>query len=320
MVSMAVFSILALTLAIFMNATVDSYTLGTSRKSAYSTATAILNQLELDLVQAFLAPGGMNPDVDVRFLATRDEFGNSRLGFVAMSSNPAASDPETPGSDIGLREICWYMSSSGTIPFSLMRGERLQIGGEGSIIDDPGTNTSNTGTFGKNIGYFSVRFIPDASSLSDEGINLGEDVLERGYPVWDSTRGNPALTDFGLYDEGSANDPWDDIMPMRVVVTLTVIPDTGMLANLMETLDNNATKIVVDTTNGFPPLGGEIDPFIFIDNEWMQYDGVDEETFSVFLRGAHGTVPAPHPIGAQVRAGYSFIRTIVIPCGGKAVR
>ncbi len=88
LVSMAIFMILGIALATFMTSSVESFRLNTARKQAWSTASAVLGQLELDLTHAWLAPGDRNPDIDVKFVGTREANGCTKLVFVATSANP----------------------------------------------------------------------------------------------------------------------------------------------------------------------------------------------------------------------------------------
>ena len=136
-------------------------------------------------------------------------------------------------------------------------------------------------------------------------------------PVWDSTRG--ILPDFPWKADDSADDPWDDILPERVRVVLTVFPTFGMRAYLMEDAPAEATILKVDTTEGFPPAGNDLESFVLVDSEWMRIVQVTGDSFTV-ERGARGTSPAAHSSGAEVRAGYSFMKVVYIPCHGKAVR
>ncbi|GAB4156800.1 MAG: hypothetical protein Kow00107_06270 [Planctomycetota bacterium] len=313
LVSMAIFTVFGLALAVFMSSSVESYRINSARKQAYSTASAVLGQLQLDLTHAWIAPGDRNPNVDVKFIATRDSRGCTQLVFTAQSQNPE-EDPN----DVGLREIAWYVDPNSTFPYNLCRVERLGVGGEESLFENMMGADPATSTFGGGIGYFSIRFIPDVSSLAEEAVTIDSNVLEYGYATWDSTRGKDPR--FELFVENSADNPWDDLLPGRVVITLSVVPDSGLRAVLIDDLDANGTIVHVNDTQGFPGGNNPVESFIHIGDEWLFYATVDAENFGVFERGSRSTVPAAHKAGDEVRAGYSFIRTLVIPCGGKAIR
>ena len=313
LISMAIFTVLGMALAMFMTSSVESFRLNTARKQSWSTASAVLGQLELHLTHAWLAPGDRNPDVDVKFIGTREANGCTKLVFVATSSNP-----DTNSSDRGIREVAWYIEPGATFPYKICRSERLAVGGDQSLFSDGGGDNANTRVFATGIGYFGISYIPDVSSLSDEDVDLDQTILTEGYMVWDSTSG--IESSFPLKVENSADNPWDDILPGRLVITLTVMPVSGMRSFLVEALDGNGTMARVSDTQGFPPPNSKIESFLRIDDEWMEYTSVTEDSFGVVMRGARGTVPAPHAEAAMVRAGYSFTRTISVPCGGIAIR
>lgn len=313
LVSMAVFMLLGLALAVFMNASVQSYSVNSARRDAMSNAMAILGQIEADLVHAFLASGDRNPDTDIRFESKPDNSGTSRLVFVAQSTNPL-----TRTRDRGLREIAWYSEGAEKAPFKLKRTERFEIGGAGSLFSNiQGDTYATSATFSDMVGYFSVRFFPDLGSLTDERHNVSDANLQAGFTTWDSTRGR--IPEFPLTIAGSFENPWDDILPERMRVTLTVIPREGMRAFLMNEIGDGDTVLKVNTTDGFPPPGNDIESFVVIDNEWMQVIAIDAETITV-ARAARDTIATAHRSDAEVRAGYSFMRTIFIPCRGKALR
>ncbi len=309
MVAMAVFLLLGSALALFMNSSISAYRTNMARKKAYSSALSVLTILGADLENAFLAPGDRNPDVDVKFVCSREPNGCSKLVFVASSPDPAA-DPD----DRGLREIAWYTDGAAP-PFRLLRAERVAVGGEHSLFAS--LSPDDGGTACDMVGYFALVFFPDAGALTDEGSEVSPDQLRDGVPIWDSTRG--ILPDFPWKADDSADDPWDDILPERVRVVLTVFPTFGMRAYLMEDAPAEATTLKVDTTEGFPPPGNDLESFVLVDSEWMRIVQVTGDSFTV-ERGARGTSPAAHSSGAEVRAGYSFMKVVYIPCHGKAVR
>ncbi|MDZ7814564.1 MAG: prepilin-type N-terminal cleavage/methylation domain-containing protein [Planctomycetota bacterium] len=312
LVAMAVFSILGLVLAMFMSTTTEMFRVNSARRSAFSTASAVLSQMEADLVQAYLAPGDRNPDVDVRLRAFVDNSGNSRIAFVALSPNPGDSM-----ADLGMREIGWYLDTSAGFPYTLRRNMSLAVGADDGVIETLDAPDSWP-EFADMIGHFSVSFIPDTTSLVDEGITFSPQELEEGFPMWDSTRGLDP--DFPLFRDNSEENPWDDILPVRAIITVTIIPENGMIAFITEDLDANGTNMKVNTTEGFPPPASPVESFLFSQREWMFYSALDDESFSVTERGARGTSPMPHSRSTRVVAGYSFVRTVALPCHGKAVR
>ena len=132
--------------------------------------------------------------------------------------------------------------------------------------------------------------------------------------VWDSTRGvtADALRNFILHrGSESLNDPEDDVFPEKVRVTLCVDSPLPRCVNTKLIQDTGAgeTHILVDSTRGFPPAGGE-DSFILIDKEWIHYRDKTEDTFIADQRGARGTEDAEHRENAVVRTGKTFRRVI----------
>ena len=312
LVSMAIFVVLGVALAMFMNTSIQSFTMNTARKEAYSAGSAILGQLESDLTQAFLAPGDRNKDIDVKFISEIDSNGSNKLVFVIKSPNAMRS-----GSDIGLNEIAWFAEYGSQPPFKLCRNERQRIGGEDSLFNDPEPEDGEPASFSDRIAYFSLTFFPDAGSLEDEGNPLTQQEIITGLKTWDSTRG--VLSDFELYEDDSYDFAWDDVLPERIRIIITILPSSGMKAYCMEAVSAELNKFKVDSTNGFPSPGNDIHSFLIVDNEWMKITAMDDESFEV-ERGARNTIATGHESGALVRAGYTFTRTVFIPCHGKAIR
>jgi len=136
--------------------------------------------------------------------------------------------------------------------------------------------------------------------------------------IWDSTRAlsQPPLNQFSLHrGQDSADDMDDDVFPEKVRITVTV--DSPMprcvFGRLVGQLgDTEGGFIEVDNTKGFPE-GGEPDPYILVEDEWIHYKKKTVEGFEIDQRGARGTLNKGHQAGATVRTGRTFRRVVYLP-------
>jgi hypothetical protein len=228
----------------------------------------------------------------------------------------------------GMAEVIYYLDDR-----QLMRG-----------ISAPVRATGNNLFSGRaqplidNVLYLGFRFwgeftrgwedapLPPSHSGQVHQIGTNPHVATR---IWDSTRGfsiqglerfplhvNPKLTPDG---KGSLADFSDDVFPEMVQITLVVEgdPRRAPRAHLSVPVTEAATRLVVDSTEGFPdvPAGtqGGVDCHILVGNEWMRYSQKGDDYFVIAERGARRTSRTVHEAGAEVRVGKTFVTRVYIP-------
>lgn len=159
-----------------------------------------------------------------------------------------------------------------------------------------------------------------ASWIDPQGSRPFEGRREHGaLRYWDSTRG--LLKDrvpkghFLLFkSQASAQDPSDDVLPLKVRVTLVLRepPQSGTETELLSDLDARSQEIRIAQPGRSPAEKG----FALIGREWIRYIGVVGNTLVVdgeAGRGARGTTAAPHISGEPVIFGRGFQVVIPIP-------
>ena len=120
--------------------------------------------------------------------------------------------------------------------------------------------------------------------------------------------------------EGSLDDPFDDVFPERVEVTLVVAGNADVpLTVLAQDLGPTDREIQLSRTEGFPEEGPN--RFVKIDGEWIGYEKIERAKLvlpaatskTAVGRGARGTSPGRHERGATVEVGTTFRRVVEIP-------
>jgi hypothetical protein len=149
----------------------------------------------------------------------------------------------------------------------------------------------------------------------------------RSGPVstWDSTRAvldeKAPSGEFAFRRvEGSLDDPFDDVFPERVEVTLVVAGNADVpLTVLAQDIGPSDREIQLSRAEGFPEEGPN--RFVKIDGEWIGYEKIERAKLvlpaaaskTAAGRGARGTVPGRHARGATVELGTTFRRVVEIP-------
>ncbi len=140
--------------------------------------------------------------------------------------------------------------------------------------------------------------------------------------TWDSTRAildekSPGEHFAWRSIEGSLENPYDDLFPERVEVTLVVAGNAeAPAAMLAADLKPTSKTIILSRTDGFPEDGPN--RFVWIEGEWIGYEKIDGTKLIVTAntgegRGARGTTPSKHSRGAEVDLGTTFRRVVEIP-------
>jgi hypothetical protein len=141
--------------------------------------------------------------------------------------------------------------------------------------------------------------------------------------TWDSTRAvldeKASSGEFAWRRvEGSLEDPFDDVFPERVEVTLVVAGNADVpLSVLAEDLGPSDREILLSRAEGFPEEGPN--RFVKIEGEWIGYERIERAKLilptskTAAGRGARGTSPARHARAATVEVGTTFRRVVEIP-------
>lgn len=139
---------------------------------------------------------------------------------------------------------------------------------------------------------------------------------------WDSTRGLlQAATeggDFSLFKgQASANDPSDDILPLKVRVTLVLEEPAkaGSTTALSRSISVDDSSITVEAAGRAPAAPG----YVLIDSEWIRYEAVNGSNLVVAEggRGARGTTACAHDSGASAIFGRPYQTVISLPAASE---
>jgi len=211
-----------------------------------------------------------------------------------------AAVPPGPGSDAGMGV--------------LLRGERLPVGGEGSLfvdenVIDPGSWTRIMRPVVGGVLYMGLEFWDQNTEAweSDPG-----ETGVRVEQVWDSTRG--ILDDFRYYKKGSEKSDIDDMYPERVRITLILARpgDPTMTARLRGGIGKYEKGFRLDRPGG---LQLKEEAVVLVGGrELMEIIRTGSTRAKIITRGAFGTPMADHQSGSPVVWGEVFTRVVNIPC------
>jgi prepilin-type N-terminal cleavage/methylation domain-containing protein len=133
---------------------------------------------------------------------------------------------------------------------------------------------------------------------------------------WDSTRAilKPEGNDHRYFDtflsDTSLNNPDDDLLPMRVKVTLVVREgDSAESTTYLFRALNPSDKVVyVGEPDRLPKEG-----WVRVGHEWIRYDAVEGNRLSVVERGGRGTRAVDHGLNDEVLIGRTFEIVVDLP-------
>jgi type II secretory pathway pseudopilin PulG len=354
LVATSIFTMIGGILVTTLHRAVRSWRKGEARRESYEEAQAVLRQIRQDLRHAFTATPAIERDeVRTRFIADTDPFGRQRMTLIrtlpAESRHPVAT---LAGTELGAREYLdghrdWSEGRAGELRATeglfevvyamdprgdsvLLRGTRSPPGGRGSlfdvaVIDDPELLREVALPLSSKVLYFGLRFWTQYTERWDGPAPVVGALPGDGYgPIreWDSTRGllepPPELEDrfHPFRSAGAELNPDDDIVPMRVLVTLVVTEDApaGPRAFLEEALTPSSDVIVVDDAR----LLEERLPWVRIEKEWIRCELDTPKRLRVLERGGRGTVAEAHEGSEEVLTGRTFLSVIEIPSAREA--
>ncbi|MBN2492372.1 MAG: hypothetical protein JXQ29_16110 [Planctomycetes bacterium] len=243
--------------------------------------------------------------------ATDDEEGEGRAP--GESAPPAY---KAPGGLMELMYLATVLPGSGQAAGmgTLLRGERMPVGGEGSffsdeVADSPAAWTTVLRPVVGGVLHLGLEFWDqDTESWEGEPGEARSGVQD----VWDSTRGR--LKEFRFYRRGSAATDIDDIYPRRVRITLILSrpADAAMAARLAWGLGRNEKRLDLDRPGG---LELEDEAVVLVGGrELMAIARAGAVRARIVTRGAYDTPIADHERGAPVVWGEVFTRVVNIPC------
>lgn len=228
--------------------------------------------------------------------AAGDRAGGQRASALLVAEDPAELIPTG-----GLGESLYTQAvvPGDALP-TLFRRVRSRAGGEGSLVAEDLLDRRE-------------KLLDEAVALADGVLHFGAHFEAAGaaepVPVWDSTRALLDAVDDGFpwaVGPGSLWDGRDDVFPE--LVTLELVLDDGVVAGrLAEPLTDRATTAVLSSGD----LPGDVEALL-VDREWLAVVRRDGPRITV-ERGFRGSVAAAHAVGAQVRVGQTFRRSVRLP-------
>ena len=111
----------------------------------------------------------------------------------------------------------------------------------------------------------------------------------------------------------------EKVFPTRVLIIIGLVPDDDPFAYLQGNISATDDEITLDGTDGMTGNTDEeycdIHQLIYIDGEWITYNGIDSKTLHVQSRGARFTEPAKHYDGAAVYCPRIYSMEVLLPGG-----
>jgi len=339
LVAISIFTALGGTLVALLYQTVRAWRTAEARREAFEEAQGILSMVSDDLARVWVTSSALSEArVDGRFLCWFDARGRQRLGFTRTIAgeawHPVAS---LGGTRLGGQAMLdgrgdWAEAQRGELratggveevlyaadpdrPDVLLRAIRAPIGGAESLLDpdalaDPERLRAASQPLSRRVLFFGFE-LWGARTESWQA-----KATKKSLFAWDSTRGvlDPARD---LEDEeawlakGTAPDGRDDVVPLRVRITLVVreAPPAGPWSVLLEPLGaKDRIAICEDTSKLEQRL-----PWVRIGREWVRAKAVDATRLELLLRGGRGTEPASHQAGEDVETGRTFRTVVALP-------
>jgi prepilin-type N-terminal cleavage/methylation domain-containing protein len=357
MIAMAIFSILGMTLALFLRQGLSAWRTGEARRGAYEEAQSLLRRLREDLRSTFTTvPVVPGEPARARFLCDIDEEGRQRLAFVrtipaesrhplaALAGNAIGADQDLDGRNDhekavagrlratgGLEEVLYAMDPE--VDGALLRGARSPVGGDASLFALE--NVKNAARLREvarplslNVLHFELQFwAQNTEGWRDEAVARKHGPTS----VWDSTRGllpadpNTPAEEFRFFrDEASVEDADDDVFPERIRATI-VVREEGPAATwsaLAAPVNETDVEVAVLDPKLFETRG----PYVRIGKgqaaEWVRFKSVDAGSGRLRLevngRGLRGTRRRRHAAGEDVVTGRTFTTEVEVPAFAEA--
>jgi len=326
----ATLAILGIMLASMMYNGLNMWRQARSRREAYDIAQTVFTTLRDDLASLKTVEVGNDTDVHVWMICNRDENNRQRLSFVR---GPSKLEASVAGRNKGLMSVMYYQVPNGDGLVSLHRITT-------SSLDDTEETDDQDIVVAHDLMYLGFLFWTPETKRWD--IPVSDPSNTGPEDQWDSTRGMNGFESFRyhVYSADSANYRFDDVFPELIRVTVVVEPRDyrATFCQLTTDIGPTSTDIGVSNTTKFPaddslarklatisPVPTEHEhhyleqleslQHVRIEDEWIRYSNLGPNSLTIEPggRGARGTIPADHGLGAEVHVGQPFTFTFRIP-------
>jgi hypothetical protein len=339
LVSIGIFVIMGAALVTLWRLGLGMWARGERRRKTYEQAQSVLAQVALDLETAYTREPIQQGLPTARFFCTRDKTGMQRLSFVrTFETGPEraytyhAGDGGNSYTDGFTGDGTSLKAIGGLLGVSYFRtGRELR---RATLGPPSPTTTGARTTTGSSPGevvsanclYLGFRFWSQYTTTWDEPTGSRSSKRGRPWPetVWDSTRGAGVVEPidpsgraraFSLArGQLSLEEPFDDIFPEIVEITLVVEPHKNrtLRTELTSWAGASSEKIDVASTRGFddPSMGPM---FLLVGDEWVKVKKKRKRGFLLSGRGLRGTEPSEHDEWTIVRQGTTFTMRVGVP-------
>ncbi len=339
LVSIGIFVIMGASLVTLWSLGLGMWGRGERRRKTYEQAQSVLAQFALDLETAYTREPVRQGLPTARFFCTRDKTGMQRLSFVRTFE----TGPE--------RAYTYHAAGKGEKYTDGFTGDGTSLGAIGGVLgvtyfrtgrdlrratlgppsSAKGSPHSATGSqpgevISANCLYLGFRFWSQYTTTWNEPTGESRTRRARPWPetVWDSTRGAGVIeTDdpsgkarpFSLARGPlSFAEPFDDVFPEIVEITLVIEPDVNrtLRTELTASASASGSEIRVASTRGFADPSAE-PTFLLVGDEWVEVSAKRERSFSLSGRGLRGTKAVDHEKWTTVRQGTTFVMRVSVP-------
>jgi len=336
LVSIGIFMVMGAALVTLWRLGLGMWGRGERRRKTYEQAQGVLAQIALDLEAAYTREPIRKGRPTARFICTRDKGGAQRLSFVrtfetgperaytyhavgggAAYTDGFAGDGTSLGAIGGVLGVSWFRA-----------GRELRRATLGPPASTPLSTTGGAPgeVVSPNCLYLGFRFWSQYTTTWNEPTGAITAKGARPWPetVWDSTRGAGVIEPIDPSGRArpfslargrlSLDEPFDDVFPEIVEITLVVEPDENrtLRTETAQYLSAYDTELRVASTRGFDdPSTGPM--FLLVGDEWVKVRAKRERSFSLSGRGLRGTEASEHEEWTTVRQGTTFVMRVGIP-------
>lgn len=230
---------------------------------------------------------------------------------------------EPPPLESGLIQVAWAVVPAGSNPDGkveglFLRGEELLAPGDvGTFFDEGFFSTGGHPPVGAlrevtgGVLWLGLQFATQTSVVHD-GWTVGDELRDTA-GSWDAwNRGRPDPEAHFWNEPGAGMPAAEDrpLLPRRVLIELEFERprDRQRRTRLAEELEKETTAFEVDNGQALPRGPGH---HLLVGTEWMELAGLDGDRVRV-RRGARGTAPQLHPVGAMVHHGEPVVVEVPI--------
>jgi len=346
LVAISIFTVLGGSLVTILYQTVRAWRTAEARRAAFEEAQGVLATISGDLARVWVtAPALSQSRVDGRFLCWFDAQGRQRLGFTrtiaGQAWHPVAS---LGGTRLGGRAVLdghddWAEAQRGDLratggieevlyaadpadPDVLLRAVRAPIGGAQSLLDpdalsDPAGLRAASQPLSRRVLFLGFELWASQTERWQAGAAPQTEPTGPGALfAWDSTRGvldpeRDLEDDEAWLAKATARDPRDDVVPVRVRITLVVreAPPAGPWSVLSKPLAAKGRTAFLEDTSKLGARG----PWVRIGAEWVRARVAGATRLELLLRGGRGTEPRSHEAGEDVETGRTFRTVVALP-------